>query len=101
VRRILVLTNSINGLYSFRRELIERLINDNFEVTISSPEGTKSFYFNNIGCKLIYTSINRRGINPVADFKLIYRYYIMIRKVKPNVVLTYTIKPKLLNPQPV
>jgi len=95
MKSILVLTNSINGLYSFRRELIDRLIKDNCEVTISSPEDTKSFYFDNIGCKLIHTSINRRGINPVADFKLIYRYFKMIRKVKPNVVLTYTIKPNV------
>lgn len=74
MKKVLILTNSINGLYSFRRELIEMLIKDSYEVTISSPEDTKSFYFNNIGCKLIYTSINRRGISPAADFKLIHHY---------------------------
>ena len=95
MKKVLILTNSINGLYSFRRELIEMLIKDSYEVTISSPEDTKSFYFNNIGCKLIYTSINRRGISPAADFKLIYHYFKMIIKVKPNVVLTYTIKPNV------
>jgi glycosyltransferase involved in cell wall biosynthesis len=95
MQKILVLTNSINGLYSFRRELVERLIKDNYEVTISAPEGTKSSYFDNMGCKLIYTSINRRGINPAADFKLFYYYFKIIRKVKPNVVLTYTIKPNV------
>lgn len=94
-KKILVFTNSINGLYSFRRELIEQLIEDNYEVTISSPDDTKSFYFQQMGCNLIHTTINRRGINPVTDLKLIYRYFEIIKKVKPDVVLTYTIKPNV------
>lgn len=41
MKTVLILTNSINGLYSFRRELIERLINEKNAVIISSPQGTK------------------------------------------------------------
>jgi glycosyltransferase involved in cell wall biosynthesis len=95
MKKVLVLTNSINGLYSFRRELVEKLIIENYEVIISSPEDTKSSYFSNMGCKLILTEINRRGTNPLADLSLLYKYLGIIRKAQPDLVLTYTIKPNV------
>ena len=95
MKKLLILTNSINGLYSFRRELVETLIKKGYEVTISSPKDVKSSYFAKIGCGLIYTSINRRGTNPIKDFKLLVNYLRIINRIKPNVVLTYTIKPNV------
>lgn len=38
---------------------------------------------------------DRRGVNPVKDLGLFMAYLRMIRKRKPDVVLTYTIKPNL------
>ena len=95
MKTVLILTNSINGLYSFRRELIERLKSGSYNVIISSPQDTKSSYFEQIECQLIDTFINRRGINPIADFRLLFNYFSIIRKIKPDVVLTYTIKPNI------
>lgn len=95
MKRILILTNSINGLYSFRRELVEELIKEGYEIFISSPKNNKSEYFNEIGCKLIYTEINGRGTSPIEDFKLLIEYKNIIKLSKPYVVLTYTIKPNV------
>jgi len=95
MKKILVLTNSINGLYSFRRELIEELLEKNFNVAISAPIDTRSNYFEKIGCTMIETSISRRSTNPIVDFKLLLGYLQIIRNVKPDVVLTYTIKPNV------
>ena len=95
MRKVLILTNSINGIYNFRRELIEELINKGYNVIISSPRDIRCSYFKKIGCQLVETSINRRGTNPIADFKLIINYYRLVKKVKPDVVLTYTIKPNI------
>jgi galacturonosyltransferase len=92
---ILVLTNSINGLYSFRRELVEKLLESNFNVIISAPIDTKTNYFKEIGCSMIETSISRRGTNPISDFKLLLRYLQIIKNNRPDIVLTYTIKPNV------
>ncbi len=35
------------------------------------------------------------GVNPIKDFKLLVYYIKLIREVKPDIVLTYTIKPNL------
>lgn len=93
--KALVLTNSVNGLFNFRKELIERLIEEKFEVMISSPQGIGSNYFARMGCYPIETSINRRGTNPISDLSLFYHYFKIIERIKPDVVLTYTIKPNI------
>lgn len=47
------------------------------------------------GCKFIETKVDRRGTNPFADLKLILHYIKILKTIKPDVVLTYTIKPNL------
>ena len=44
---------------------------------------------------IIETPFERRGINPIKDFGLFRAYLKMLDKQKPDVVLTYTIKPNL------
>jgi glycosyltransferase involved in cell wall biosynthesis len=95
MKKILVLTNSINGLYSFRRELIECLLEQNFNVTISSPVDIRTRYFIEIGCEMIETNINRRSTNPILDFRLMVNYFEIMKNVKADIVLTYTIKPNV------
>lgn len=93
---ILVLTNNIAGLHSFRKEVMKAIVDDGYEVYISEPDDDERVqYFEGIGCRIIKTVFNRRGMNPLADFRLMLRYYRLIRKLKPKAVLTYTIKPNV------
>lgn len=46
----------------------------------------------NMGCVFIDTPFERRGINPIKDFLLMLRYYKHLKKQKPDLVITYTIK---------
>ena len=94
--RILVLTNNIGGLHSFRKEVMKAIVDAGYEVYISEPDDDERIkYFEEIGCHIIKTSFNRRGMNPVADFKLMLTYRKMIRQLKPKAVLSYTIKPNV------
>ena len=47
--KLVILTNCINGLRSFRIELVERLISEGFEVVISGPDiqNSKAFIIRN------------------------------------------------------
>lgn len=92
--KILILANNDVGLYKFRKELIEELI-DKYEVHISLPYGEYVPKLKALGCKYIDTPINRRGTNPITDIKLIMKYNDIIKNIMPNVVLTYTIKPNI------
>lgn len=93
--RILVLANFGMGLYNFRKELLEELIKQNNEVYISLPNDEYVPKLESLGCKFINTSVSRRGTNPITDFKLLMNYNKIIRSIKPDVVLTYTIKPNV------
>ena len=94
-KKILVLINYDAGLYGFRKELLEALVDNQNEVFCSFPFGDKTDKIKKIGCECIDTKISRRGTNPVEDFKLLLSYIKLIRKIKPDVVLTYTIKPNV------
>lgn len=96
--RILVLSNSFVGLHSFRKEVFQRFCDLGWDVFISSPtKGVeeKAEWFRNIGCHIIDTQFDRQGMNPIADIKLMMYYRRLIKQVKADVVLSYTIKPNL------
>ncbi len=93
--KVLILTNYFLGLHSFRKEVVKAIRDAGNEVTISAPFDEKKAYFEEIGCKLIDTQFNRKGTNPLKDFSLMLYYRGLLKKEKPDVVLSYTIKPNL------
>lgn len=92
--KILILANSSGGLYGFRNELVVKLLEQN-EVHISLPDDTNNKELEEEGCIIYRTAINRRGMNPIQDIGLFRAYCKLIKAVKPDVVLTYTIKPNV------
>lgn len=95
LKRVLILANHFITLYAFRREIIQKLIKIGYEVYISLPRSSKNIYFEKLGCKVIPTKIARRSINPVGDVKLILFYRKLFLSIKPDVILSYTIKPNI------
>lgn len=93
--RFLVLTNNDVGLYNFRKELLRRLLSDGNEVYISLPYGKKVKLLEDMGCKFIEIGVDRRGKNPLADICLLFEYMRLISRIKPEKVITYTIKPNI------
>ena len=95
-KTVLVLTNNIGGLYSFRKEVMKAIVDAGYSVVISAPEmAPKADYFKKIGCLIEIMAFNRRGMNPLADIKQMFNYCKMIKRIRPKVVLTYTIKPNI------
>lgn len=95
MKKILILANIDMGLYNFRKELLETLLQKGYEVYISLPKGPRVKDMEQMGCKFIETPVDRRGMNPIADLKLFFNYRKILKQVKPDVVLTYTIKPNI------
>jgi glycosyltransferase involved in cell wall biosynthesis len=93
--KILVLANFGMGLYNFRKELLEKLIKHNHKVYISLPNDEYVPKLIDIGCEFVNTPLERRGTNPLADLKLLFNYIKIIKHIKPDIVLTYTIKPNV------
>nr|WP_269145774.1 glycosyltransferase family 4 protein [Anaerostipes faecalis] len=90
----MILTNHSYMLYQFRRELIQKLM-ENYNVVLSMPYVGHEEDFKEMGCRCIETPIDRRGINPKTDWKLIRTYLKMLKEEKPDMVVTYSIKPNI------
>lgn len=92
---IALLTNNDDDIYCFRKELIESLIDQGYDMLISCPYGEKFELMTHV--KYIYDNpeIDRRGTNIVSDMKLYLHYLKLFQKHKPDVVLTYTAKPNV------
>ena len=93
--RILILANNDGGLYKFRKELLETLVKEH-DVFFCVPNGESVEKIISIGCKFVEcTLMQRRGTNPVKDLRLMRFYQKVLGNIKPDVVLTYTIKPNV------
>lgn len=94
-KRILFLANHYITLYSFRKEMIIEMVKQGHELFLSLPEDKDNKYFEDLGCKIILTKIDRRGVNPLKDLQLIKFYKKMIPEVNPDIIFSYTIKPNI------
>ena len=92
MKKILILTNHSYMLWRFRRELIQELAKEH-EVVLSMPFVGHEDDFQALGLRCIDTKIDRRGINPATDSRLIAAYRRLLRREKPDLVITYSIKP--------
>ena len=93
ILKILILANDTTYTFNLRNEIIERLVADGHEVVVASQPLLHQEELKNLGCRLIDIETNRHGTNPLSDIRLLMRYKKVIREEKPNVVLTYNIKP--------
>ncbi len=89
-----VVGNEPGGMYRFRIDLIRELLKAN-EVTVLVPDGEFVEEMKQEGCGFFDTPVDRRGINPLKDLKLLSLYRKILKKEKPDYVITYTIKPNI------
>ena len=46
------------------------MVEEGHELYLSLPVSEENEYFEKLGCKIVPTEIDRRGVNPVKDLKL-------------------------------
>lgn len=95
MKKILFLVNHDVVIYNFRYELVEALRKEGHEVVISSPYGERIKDLQELGCKYVETKVSRHGTNPIKDFGLFLKYIKLLRREKPDIVFSYTIKPNI------
>lgn len=93
--KVLILANAFTTIYNFRIELVKRLIAEGHSFVISLPFDERNEVFLKTGCEVIVTPIARFGKNPVEDIKTLRFYIKLIKKIKPDIIFTYTAKPNI------
>jgi len=95
MKKILFLVNHDVVIYNFRLEIVERYIDDGYEVHISSPYGERIDELVALGAKYHEIKMNRHGLNPIKELKILNCYKKLLNEVKPNICLGFTIKPNI------
>ena len=94
-RKVLVLANTVSGVYNVRKELISALQESGYEVYIGAPQRIRAEYFEEHGCHIVHVDYKRKSVNPFADLSLLLKYYKLMKRIKPDAVLTFAIKPNV------
>lgn len=94
MKQILILANHSGGLYDFRKDLIAEL-KKHASVTVAVPHNDRWDELLMLADRVIELPVDRRGMNPAHDGRLFRQYRTMLGEVKPDLVITYTIKPNI------
>lgn len=97
MKHILIIASYGPSLINFRLPLIKKLIENGHKVSVASPKGkfsdSQQKELNNLGVDINIFSISSSGLNFFEDCKTIYRIYKIIYHTKPNIIISYTVKP--------
>lgn len=93
--RLLMLANDESTIYNFRREIVTAFVSAGHEVYISYPLGKNTADIESLGAKVVSANVSRHGTSITGDLKYLLYCIKLIRNIKPDVVLTYTVKPNI------
>lgn len=92
MKKILLIGPILRNLKGFRKELIQRLLEEGFDVTLASSYRKEETEDMDGRLHFIDVPIDRRGTSISSDLKLCKNYIEILNSVKPDCVLTYTTK---------
>ncbi|MEM7108601.1 MAG: glycosyltransferase family 4 protein, partial [Bacteroidota bacterium] len=93
--KIAIVLNTSWNIYNFRMGLIKALQKKGHEIVAIAPYDQYSHTIKKAGCEYHKVRMDSRGANPIKDFALIFELLFIYRRVKPDVILHYTIKPNI------
>ena len=93
--RIAVVLNTSWNIYNFRMSLVRTLLAQGHEVHTIAPKDGFTHLLQDEGCTHHHLRMDSRGANPAKDAALIFELFFIYRKVRPDIILHYTIKPNV------
>ncbi|MEK3658377.1 glycosyltransferase family 4 protein [Paenibacillus sp. FSL F4-0236] len=91
--KVLIIAGYTPSLINFRGDLIKAIVKNGHEVVGVGPETGFEAEIEQLGARFVQLPIVRTGTNPLNDIVLIKEIYKLIKREKPDVVFSYTIKP--------
>lgn len=92
VRTVAIIYNTTWYIYNFRRNLIKELQQKGYRVVAISPADAYVSRLRELGVDHYNFELDARGKNPLAEIRSVVQLYRLIREIKPQTVLSYTIK---------
>ncbi|MBI3221167.1 MAG: glycosyltransferase family 4 protein [Bacteroidetes bacterium] len=93
--KIAIVINTTWNIFNFRMGLLEALQSDGHEIHAISPADEYVTHLVDTGIIHHHVSISAHGSNPIKDCALLMDLMRLYIKIKPDVILHYTIKPNI------
>lgn len=92
---IVVSVNAAWNLINFRHSLLRGLVAAGYRVVAVAPSDGREAELASIGVEFEAIAIDRRGMSPLRDARLLWSYVRLLRRLSPSVYLGFTIKPNV------
>ena len=93
--KVAILLNTSWNIYNFRLSLVKELIAQGHQVYAIAPKDKFSERLINYSCFYHEVKMDRRGITPIKDLALMIKFLFLFIKIKPDIILSFTIKPNI------
>jgi glycosyltransferase involved in cell wall biosynthesis len=95
MKKVVFVLNSAWQAYNFRLNLANYLKQSNYEIIFVAPRD--GYYSDLIEKEFDFVDIELQadGVNPVQEIKLFFSLFSIFRRIKPDVILNFTIKPNI------
>jgi len=91
-KTIAIVINTSWNIYNFRLGILKSLQKEGYRIVAIAPYdiySQKSQKLEALGFEYHNIDINNKGTNPIEDMKLVWEFYQLYKKVKPDILLHY------------
>lgn len=93
--KVAIVLNTSWNIYNFRMGLIKALREDGHEIHTIAPVDDYTSFLVESGCVHHAVKMDSRGANPLKDLALTLELFSIYRRLRPDVILHFTIKPNV------
>ena len=94
MKKIIVIGTLPSSLLTFRREMIESLsVNNDVTCMASNATHDEINKISSLGCRYEEAIVKRSSLNPLNDIFYFFQLYKLFKKIKPDLLISYTVKP--------
>jgi len=95
MKKVVIAVNNAWSAYNFRLNLAKGLKENGYKVVFIVPYDNKYSLLIKKEFDCFDIDIDAKGVNPISDFKIMISLYKLYKELKPDLVLTFTIKPNI------
>ncbi|MER9431595.1 glycosyltransferase family 4 protein [Mesorhizobium sp. M0408] len=94
-QNLIISVNLAWNIVNFRAGLVRALIAAGYRVTVVAVADGYENRVVELGCDFIPVKMAEHGTSPLEDIKLMFQYYKIFKVLRPDAILSFTIKPNI------
>lgn len=93
--KVIIALNTAWNLLNFRSGLIRALVAKGYEVVAVAPPDEYAYRLTELGCRYVQLPMDNKGTHPGRDILLLWRFFRLLKRERPDIFLGYTVKPNV------